>query len=229
MIEISEELAKERIAKRIARELHAEGQILFINTGVGIPSMVTNYLHDDEIIVQAENGILGVGMLAKGEQIDPQLINASRQPVVEKVGCSYFDSAASFGMIRGGHIDVTILGAFEVDQKGNIANWIIPNGKQLGVGGAMDLVAGAKKVIVAMQHTNKKKQSKIKKECALPVTGYGEVDILVTEYAVFTFKNGKMILTEIAPEINLNELQTITEAQYDISPDLNNMEKMNLA
>jgi len=123
-------------------------------------------------------------------------------------------------MIRGGHIDASIIGAFEVDQHGNVANWIIPNGKQLGVGGAMDLVSGANKIIIAMQHTGKKLDSKVKKECTLPITGYGEVDLLVTEYAVFSFNEGKMVLQEIAPEITLDYLKSITEAEYEVSPDL---------
>lgn len=224
MIQIPEEQAKERIAKRISQEFHAEDQVLFINTGVGIPTMVPGYIKENNLVVQAENGILGVGPLAFGDDVDPQLINAGRQPVMQTIGCSFFDSTTSFGMIRGGHIDATILGAFEVDQHGNIANWIIPNGKQLGVGGAMDLVTGAKRVIIAMTHTNRKGQSKVKKECTLPVTGYGEVDMLVTEYAAFIFENGKMILTDIAPEITLEELKSVTEAEYEISPDLKVMD-----
>jgi 3-oxoacid CoA-transferase B subunit len=224
MIQIPEEQAKERIAKRIAQEFKSEDQVLFINTGIGIPTMVPGYIKEDNLVVQAENGILGVGPLAEGDQIDPQLINAGRQPVMQTVGCSFFDSTTSFGMIRGGHIDATILGAFEVDQQGNIANWIIPNGKQLGVGGAMDLVTGAERVIIAMTHTNKKGKPKVVKECTLPVTGYGEVDMLVTEYAAFVFKNGKMILTDIAPEITLEELKSVTEAEFEVSPDLKVMD-----
>lgn len=221
---IPEEEAKVRIAKRIAREFEAEDQILFINTGVGMPTMVPDFIKSKNVVVQAENGILGVGPLAVGDQVDPQLINAGRQHIMETIGCSYFDSSVSFGMIRGGHIDATILGAFEVDEKGNIANWIIPNGKQLGVGGAMDLVTGAKKVIIAMMHTDKKNRTRVKKECSLPVTGYGEVDMLVTEYAVFVFENQKMILKEIAPEINLDYLKSITEAEYLIDADLKTLD-----
>lgn len=221
---ISQEEAKTRIARRIAREFESEDYVLFINTGIGVPTMVPGYVESDSVVIQAENGILGVGDLAEGDQIDPQLINAGRQPVLETIGCSYFDSATSFGMIRGGHIDATILGAFEVDQHGNIANWIIPNSKQLGVGGAMDLVAGAKRVIIAMQHLSKDGSTRVKKECTLPVTGYGEVDMLVTEYAVFTFEGGKMTLREIAPEIDLAYLKSITEAEYEVSPDLKQME-----
>jgi len=221
---IPEEEAKERIAKRIARQFESDDHIIFINTGVGMPTMVPGFIKTKNVVVQAENGILGVGPFAEDDQIDPQLINAGRQHITETTGCSYFDSSISFGMIRGGHIDAAILGAFEVDQKGNIANWIIPNGKQLGVGGAMDLVAGAKKVIISMLHTDKKNKPRVKKECSLPVTGYGEVDMLVTEYAVFIFENQKMILKEIAPQITLDYLKSVTEAEYEIDPALKIMD-----
>ena len=224
MIIIDEEVAKNRIAKRIAKEFQSEDQTLFINTGIGIPTMVPAFVNTDSVVVQAENGILGVGPLAVGDQADNQLINAGRQLITETVGCSYFDSSASFGMSRGGHIDATIIGAFEVDQHGNVANWIIPNGKQLGVGGAMDLVAGANRVIIAMQHTSKNGESKVKRDCTLPVTGYGEVDLLVTEFAVFVFEGGKMILKEIAPDITMEELLGITEGEFTVDPDLKIME-----
>ncbi|MBS4021016.1 MAG: 3-oxoacid CoA-transferase subunit B [Dethiobacter sp.] len=214
------EEAKNRIAMRIAREFESEEYIMFINTGVGIPTLVPQFIKSQNVCVQAENGMLGVGPPADGDQVDPRLINASRQPVCEIKGCSYFDSAASFGMIRGRHMDATVLGALEVDQQGNVANWIIPNGKQLGVGGAMDLVAGSKRVIIAMGHMSKDNKPRIKKECSLPVTGYGKVDMLVTEYAVFVFEDGKMILKEIAPGVSLSFIRSITEADYIISPDL---------
>lgn len=216
----SAEEAKVRIAKRIAQEFSSNEEVLFINTGVGIPTLVPDYITNSNVFIQAENGMLGVGKLAEGDQIDPQLINAGRQHVLETPGCSFLDSSQSFCMIRGGHIDASIIGAFEVDQHGNVANWIIPNGKQMGVGGAMDLVSGANKIIIAMQHTGKNQESKVKKECTLPITGYGEVDMLVTEYAVFTFTDGKMVLEEIAPEITLDYLKSITEAEFAISPEL---------
>ena len=224
MIIIDEEVAKNRIAKRIAKEFQSEDQTLFINTGIGIPTMVPAFVNTDSVVVQAENGILGVGSLAVGDEADNQLINAGRQLITETVGCCYFDSSTSFGMIRGGHIDATIIGAFEVDQHGNVANWIIPNGKQLGVGGAMDLVAGANRVIIAMQHTSRNGESKVKKECTLPVTGYGEVDLLVTEFAVFVFEDGKMILKEIAPDITMEELMSVTEGEFTVDPELKLME-----
>jgi len=220
---ISEEQAKERIAKRIARHFLEQGRKLVINLGVGIPTMVANYIRGGTIFIQAENGILGVGPLAQGDKIDRQLINAGRQPVTETPGCSYFDSATSFGMIRGGHVDATVIGAFEVDEEGNISNWIIPNGKQLGVGGAMDLVTGAKQVIVGMQHTTRDGKSKLVKGCRLPVTGFGEVDLVVTELGVFAFKARRLVLKEIAPEVSLESLTALTEARFEVSPGLQPM------
>jgi 3-oxoacid CoA-transferase B subunit len=221
---MNREEAKVLIAKRIAREFESAERTTVINTGVGIPTMVPDFIKNENIVVHAENGILGVGPIAKEGEIDDQLINAGRQPVLTIEGCSFFDSAFSFGIIRGGHVDATILGAFEVDEKGNVANWIIPNGRQLGVGGAMDLVSGAKKVIIAMIHTDKKNNSKVKRKCTLPITGYGVVDMLVTDKAVFVFENGKMILKEIAPGLSLEDLRRITEAEFEVSNPLGVME-----
>lgn len=215
---------KIRIAKRIAKELKQEDNYLFVNLGVGIPTMVTDYLEGDNVFIQAENGMLGVGRLAGDDEGDNQLINASRQLVMPTPGCSFIDSSVSFGMIRGGHIDVTVIGALEVDEEGTVANWIVPNGKQLGVGGAMDLVTGAKKVIIAMQHTSGNGKPKLLKRCTLPVTGFGEADMVVTERAVFYLENGKITLHEIAPDITLEELKKITEADFAISPKLKTME-----
>jgi len=215
---ILEQEAKERIASVIARHFDRKAQNgrLFINLGVGIPTMVANYVTSPNIYVQAENGMLGVGCAAPEGQMDHDLINAGRTCVTETPGCVYMDSAESFGMIRGGHVDATVIGAFEVDQKGNIANWIIPNGKQLGVGGAMDLVTGAREVVIAMQHTSKNGKPKLVKQCTLPITGIGEADMVVTEYAVFVFDKGRLILREIAPEITLEELRAITDADFDL-------------
>ncbi|HSO20725.1 MAG TPA: CoA-transferase, partial [Desulfosarcina sp.] len=184
---IPEEEIKSRIARRIAREFMAQDRPLVINLGVGIPTQVASFLKSDRIFIQAENGLLGVGPLATADSIDRQLINAGRQPVTETPGCCYFDSATSFGMIRGGHIDATVIGAFEVDQTGNIANWIMPGGKQLGVGGAMDLVSGVRQVVVASQPTARGGKPKLVRECRLPVTGYHEADLVVTELALFRF------------------------------------------
>lgn len=217
---VTEEKAKVRIAKRIAREFDSQGRMMVINLGVGIPTMVANYIRSKSVFVQAENGMLGVGPLAVGNEIDRRLINAGRQPVTQTPGCSYFDSAASFGMIRGGHVDATVIGAFEVDRDGNIANWIIPNGKMLGVGGAMDLVTGAGQVIVGMRHTGRDGRPKLVKRCALPITGFSEADIVVTELGVFFFESGRLVLKEIAPEISVEGLKSLTEAEFEVAGDL---------
>jgi len=208
-----------RIARRCAKEFE-QNRLMFINLGVGIPTLIANYLKSDQVFIQTENGMLGVGGLAEDQEVDPQLINAGRQYVKETPGASYFDSAASFGMIRGNHIDATVIGAFEVDQQGNIANWIIPNGKQLGVGGAMDLVTGAKRVIVAMRHIDKQGNPKIVKQLSLPATGFSEVDMIVTDLAVFSFENNRLVLKEIAPEANLAQIEQVTGAEFVVDDDL---------
>ena len=213
---IPEQQAKERIATVIAQyfDRQAASGRLFINLGVGIPTMVANYTTNPGIYVQAENGMLGVGRAASEDCMDHDLINAGRTCVTETPGCVYMDSAMSFGMIRGGHVDATVIGAFEVDEQANIANWIIPNGKQLGVGGAMDLVSGARQVIVAMQHCSKNGRPKLVHQCSLPITGFGEADMIVTEYAVFAFEQGHLVLKQLAPEVTLAELHSITEASF---------------
>ncbi|KYZ76263.1 acetate CoA-transferase [Anaerosporomusa subterranea] len=223
MVTIDKEIASSRIAKNIAALFNDVEDITILNLGVGIPTQVSNYITNDNVFIQAENGMLGVGPIAVGDEIHPQLINAGRQPVKETPGCAFFDSSTSFGMIRGGHIDATVIGAFEVDQHGNVANWIIPNGKMLGVGGAMDLVVGAKKVIIALMHTSKGK-SKLLKECTLPITGFGEVDVVVTELAMFFFENGKIILKAIAPEVDVDYVRSVTEFEFTVSADLKVME-----
>ena len=215
--------ARERIAKRIAGVFMEQQRKLVINLGVGIPTMVADYVKGEDIFVQAENGMLGVGKLAEGDQIDRQLINAGRQPVTETPGCSYFDSATSFGMIRGGHVDATVIGAFQVDEEGNIANWINPNGKQLGVGGAMDLVTGARQVIVGMQHNTRDGKAKLVKRCTMPITGFAEVDLVVTELGLFSFAEGHLVLEEIAPEVSLAELSALTEARFEVGRRLKPM------
>jgi 3-oxoacid CoA-transferase B subunit len=215
--------ARVRIARRIAREFLQQNRKMVINLGVGIPTMVANYIQGRDIFIQAENGMLGVGRQAGEDQIDRQLINAGRQPVTETPGCSYFDSATSFGMIRGGYVDATVIGAFEVDQEGNIANWINPNGKQLGVGGAMDLVTGAKQVIVGMQHLTRDGKTKLVKRCTMPITGFSEVDLVVTELGVFYFTGGRLVLEEIAPEVSLEALTAFTDARFVVSDTLKTM------
>lgn len=220
--ELDKDTLAARIAKNVAAIVDQTKKPFFLNLGVGMPTQVANYVTNPNVYIQAENGMLGVGAIAEGDQIHPMLINAGRQPVCETLGCSYMDSSTSFGMIRGGHVDATVLGAFEVDQDGNVANWIIPNGKQLGVGGAMDLVSGANTVIIGMSHTNKGK-SKLIPKCTLPITGLGEVDIVVTELAVFIFKAGKITLTKRAPEVTLEEIQSVTDVIYEVAPDVETM------
>jgi len=226
MFIMDENEAKVRIAKRVALELSqlSRDKDIYINLGVGLPTMVVDHVTSDRVFFQAENGLLGCGPLAKPGEEDPQLINAGRERITETVGCAYISSDMAFGMIRGGHIDATVLGAFEVDEKGNVANWIIPNGKHFGVGGAMDLVSGAKRVYIAMLHVTKKRDAKIIPQCKLPVTGFGEVDAVITEYALFRFHDGRMTLEEIAPEITLEELKSVTSAAYAVSPDLKSMQ-----
>lgn len=222
MMVLSKEEKQNRIARNTAALIDADESLSVINLGVGIPTMVSNYVSREGIYLMAENGMLGVGPIAEGDEIEPDLINAGRQPVLETKGCSYMDSAKAFGMIRGGHVDATVLGAFEVDQNADVANWIIPGGKQLGVGGAMDLVSGARKVIIAMTHTSKT-GSKLVKKCSLPLTASGRVDAVVTEYAVFAFRGGEVVLEKLAPDIDEDELRAITELDYAVSPQLEPM------
>lgn len=190
-----------------------------LNLGVGIPTTVSSYLKNDRVFIHTENGMLGVGALASPEEAHPDLINAGRQPVKETPGCCYFDSVDSFGLIRGGHIDATVLGAFEVDSGGNVANWIIPGGEQMGVGGAMDLLMGAKTVIIAMTHESKA-GPKLVCKCSYPLTGQRKADYVVTEYGVFCFRDGRFSLEVIAEDISLDELRSITELEFDVCTEL---------
>jgi len=223
MAVLSREDVAMRIAKNIAAVFNRTDDVYVVNLGVGIPTEVSNYITNSNVFIQAENGMVGVGSIAVGDEIHPQLINAGRQPVKETLGCAYIDSSLSFGMIRGGHIDATVVGALEVDQHANVANWIVPNGKQLGVGGAMDLVTGAKRVIVAMAHTSKG-NPKFIKECTLPITGRGEVDFLVTELAIFSFEGGRVVLQAIAPEVDIQYLRSVTGPDFDVCKNLRAME-----
>ncbi|WP_409300842.1 3-oxoacid CoA-transferase subunit B [Peribacillus sp. SCS-155] len=209
---------KEKIAARAAREIK-DGAI--VNLGIGIPTLVADYLSDQkEIFLHTENGLLGVGPTPSDGEEDPEMINAGKLPVTAKTGASYFSSSESFGMIRGGHIDVVILGALQVAQSGDIANWAVPGKNILGVGGAMDLVAGAKEVIVTTQHCARNGEPKILKNCDYPITAKNVVNTLITEYAVFRFKDGQMVLEELADEITEPQLKQITPANYTISPAL---------
>lgn len=222
---ISKEVARLRIARRIAIEFQTINRSMyFVNLGIGIPTMVADFVNNPCIFFQSENGMLGVGPVAKEKNVDKQLINASRQNIVESDGCSYFDSALSFGMIRGGRLDATVLGAYEVDDKGYIANWIIPNSNRLGVGGAMDLIYGAKKVIIAMQYFDKNNKGKVKANCSLPISGYSKNILVVTEVAVFSVVNSNLSLEELAPEFTIDFLRASTTANFNISKKLKTMQ-----
>ncbi len=213
-----ETLTKEQVAVRIARNVAAlfndTTEAMVINLGVGIPNMVANYLDNDLIYVQGENGMLGVGALADPDEALPDLINSGRQPVRETPGCMYFDSALAFGMIRGGHVDAAVIGGLEVSRTGDIANWIVPGAAQLGVGGAMDLVNGAKRLIISMRHTDRDGNPKLLDECSLPLTAIGKVNTVVTEYAVFDFDESGPVLTSKSAGITDAELRQITGFDY---------------
>lgn len=193
---------------------------MYVNLGVGIPTLCSNYLEPGvNIIMQSENGILGLGPFPLDEEVDPDLINASKQTVSVLPGASYFSSSQSFAMIRGGHMDVTILGGMEVSKDGDLANWIIPGKLVKGMGGAMDLVAGAKKTVITMEHTAKGNK-KIFDKCKLPITGERVVDMLITDKAVFEFKDGKMILTEVAEDSSVEEVKANTDCTFEVSDSI---------
>lgn len=215
---LSEEQVKLRIAERVALELK-DGSV--VNLGVGIPTMVADCLPAGKrIFIQSENGILGVGPSPAPDAINPNLINAGRKPITAIAGASFFDSCLSFGMIRGGHIDATVIGGLQVSEQGDLANWQVPGKDVLGPGGAMDLVVGVKQVIVATQHTAKGGKAKILPECTMPITAYRAVHVLVTEYAVFRFEAGKMILVERTGDVTLEQLKAMTPANYEVAADL---------
>ncbi len=212
--------SKVLIAKRVARELQ-DGSL--VNLGIGLPTMVANYVPEGKsVMFQSENGFIGLGPAPEEGMADPYITNAGGSPVTILKGGCFFDSATSFGIIRGGHVDMTVLGALQVDEKGNIANYMIPGKMVPGMGGAMDLISGAKKVIVAMEHTAKG-SSKLLKECTLPLTAVGEVDLIITEMGVIEVRPEGFVLKEINPEYTIDQVQEATQANLIISDSLTNM------
>lgn len=209
-------LTREQLAQRISEEIE-DGFV--VNLGIGIPTLVANYIPSTKsVMLQSENGLLGIGPFPTEKEVDADLINAGKQTVTEAIGASYFSSADSFGMIRGGHVDLTVLGAMEVDQNGDIANWMVPGKMVKGMGGAMDLVAGARRVIVAMQHADKEGNSKLRKKCTLPLTGKKCVNRIVSDFGVIDVTNEGFVLKEYAPDMTPEQVLKATEGQMRIDP-----------
>lgn len=210
-------LTREQIAKRIAQEVE-DGYC--VNLGIGIPTLVANYIPADKfVMLQSENGLMGMGPFPTEDKIDADLINAGKQTVTALPGASFFSSADSFAMIRGGHIDLTVLGAMEVDQTGSIANWMVPGKMIKGMGGAMDLVAGARNVIVAMQHTDKSGASKLRTKCTLPLTGINCIKKIVSDFGVIDITEDGFVLREYAPDMTAEQVLAATEGKMTIASD----------
>ncbi|PHZ86038.1 CoA transferase subunit B [Paremcibacter congregatus] len=206
---------REDMARRAAQELK-DG--FYVNLGIGIPTLVANYIPEGvEVTLQSENGMLGMGPFPYEEEVDPDLINAGKQTITELPSTSYFSSADSFAMIRGGHINLSILGAMQVSEKGDLANWMIPGKMVKGMGGAMDLVAGVKKVVIIMDHNARDGSPKLLHECNLPLTGVGVVDMVITDVGVFTIDETGITLTELAPDVTIEEARERTEANFKVS------------
>jgi 3-oxoacid CoA-transferase subunit B len=215
-------LSREQIAKRIAQELR-DGY--YVNLGIGIPTLVANYIPAGmNVCLQSENGLLGMGAFPTEDTVDADLINAGKQTVTANIGASYFSSAESFAMIRGGHVDLTVLGAFEVDQHGDIASWMIPGKLIKGMGGAMDLVAGARNIVVAMAHANKQGESKLLPQCTLPLTGVNCISKVVTDLAYLEIKQGAFHLLERAPGVSIEEIKNLTAGKLIIEGDVPEMQ-----
>ncbi len=214
--ELNEDLVRSRVARRVAKEF-GDGDV--VNLGIGIPTLVSDYIPENiRVIFQTENGVIGAGPAP--EKPDLRFIGAGGRHLTLLPGSALISSDLSFGLIRGGHVDATVLGALEVNQEGDLANWMVPGKMVPGMGGAMDLVTGARHVIIAMTHTTKKGGAKILKKCTLPLTAKGVVGLIVTEYAVFRIREGKMELVEIAPDVTLEDLKAVTEAEYTVADPL---------